>query len=42
MRRLKQLEGENSKLRRMVADVSLDKEMLRDVVRRLRRIRENL
>jgi putative transposase len=32
MRRLKQLEEEN--LRRLVADLSLDKEMLQDVVRR--------
>jgi hypothetical protein len=30
MRRLKQLEDENSKLKRMVADLSLDKEMLQD------------
>ena len=28
MRRLKQLEDENSKLRKVVADLSLDKEML--------------
>jgi hypothetical protein len=28
MRRLKQLEDENSKLRKLVADLSLDKEML--------------
>jgi putative transposase len=34
MRRLKQLEDENSKLKRKVADLSLDKEMLQDVVRR--------
>ena len=34
MRRLKQLEDENSKLRRVVADLSLDKEMLQDVIRR--------
>ncbi len=34
MRRLKQLEEENQRLRRLVADLSLDKEMLQDVVRR--------
>ena len=34
MRRLKQLEDENSKLRKVVADLSLDKEMLQDVIRR--------
>jgi putative transposase len=30
MRRLKQLEDENGKLRKVVADLSLDKEMLRN------------
>lgn len=34
MKRLKQLEDENSRLRKLVADLSLDKEMLQDVVRR--------
>ena len=34
MRRLKQLEDENAKLRKVVADLSLDKEMLQDIVRR--------
>ena len=34
MRRLKQLEEENTRLKRLVADLSLDKEMLQDVVRR--------
>ena len=34
MRRVKQLEEENSKLRKLVADLSLDKEMLQDVIRR--------
>ena len=34
MRRLKQLEDENSKLRKVVVDLSLDKEMLQDVIRR--------
>jgi transposase-like protein len=33
-RRLKQLEEENSRLKRIVADLSLDKEMLQDIVRR--------
>ena len=33
-RRLKQLEDENSKLRKLVADLSLDREMLQDIVRR--------
>ncbi|HEV2718364.1 MAG TPA: IS3 family transposase [Terriglobales bacterium] len=34
MRRLKQLEDENAKLRKVVADLSLDKEMLQDALRR--------
>jgi putative transposase len=34
MRRLKQLEDENSKLRKVVADLSLDKKMLQDALRR--------
>jgi putative transposase len=34
MRRLKQLEDENGKLKKLVADLSLDKEMLQDVLRR--------
>lgn len=34
MKRLKQLEEENSRLERIVADLSLDKEMLQDVIRR--------
>jgi putative transposase len=33
MRRLKQLEDENSKLKKLVADLSLDKAMLQDVLR---------
>jgi putative transposase len=33
MRRLKQLEEENSKLRRIVANLALDKEMLQDDAR---------
>lgn len=32
MRRLKQLEEENAKLKRLVADLSLDKAMLQDVL----------
>jgi putative transposase len=34
MKRLKQLEEENGRLKRNVADLSLDKEMLQDVIRR--------
>jgi len=34
MKRLRQLEEENGKLRKIVADLSLDKAMLQDVVRR--------
>ena len=34
IRRLKQLEEENPKLKRLVADLSLDKTMLQDVLRR--------
>lgn len=34
MRRLKQLEDENAKLRKLVADLALDREMLQDVIRR--------
>ena len=34
MRRLKQLEDENSKLEKIVADLTLDREMLQDVIRR--------
>jgi putative transposase len=34
MRRLKQLEEENGKLKRIVADLSLDKAMLQDVIKR--------
>ncbi len=32
LRRLKQLEEENHRLKRMVADLSLDKQMLQDVL----------
>ncbi len=34
MKRLKQLEEENQRLKKLVADLSLDKEMLQDVLRR--------
>ena len=34
LRRLKELEGENAKLKKLVAELSLDKVMLQDVVRR--------
>jgi len=34
LKRLKQLEEENGRLKRMVADLSLDKDMLQDVIRR--------
>jgi len=34
MKRLKQLEEENMRLRRLAADLALDKEMLHDVIRR--------
>jgi putative transposase len=32
MRRLRQLEDENTKLKKLVADLSLDKAMLQDVL----------
>src|SRR5215470_8978571 len=35
MKRLRQLEEENGKLKKIVADLSLDKEMLQDVIRRI-------
>ena len=34
VRRLKQLESENRRLKQLVADLSLDKEMLQEVVRK--------
>ena len=34
MKRLRELEDENGRLKRIVADLSLDKEMLEDIVRR--------
>ena len=33
MKRLRQLAEENGKLKKIVADLSLDKEMLQDVIR---------
>jgi len=35
LRRLKQLDVENSRLKKMVADLSLDKEMLQDVIQKI-------
>ena len=34
MKRLKQLEGENTRLKKIVADLTLDREILQDVIRR--------
>lgn len=34
MRRLKALEEENTRLKKIVADLTLDREMLQDVIRR--------
>ena len=34
VRRLKQLEDENARLKKIVADLTLDREMLQDVIRR--------
>lgn len=34
LRRLKQLEDENARLKKIVADLSLDKEMLQDVLKK--------
>lgn len=34
MRRLRELEDENSQLKRIVADLTLDREMLQDVIKR--------
>jgi putative transposase len=34
MKRLRQLEEENARLKKIVADLSLDKEMLQDVIKR--------
>ena len=35
VRRLKQLEDENARLKKIVADLSLDKEMLQDVLKKI-------
>ncbi len=34
MRRLRELEQENARLKKIVADLSLDKEMLQDAIKR--------
>ena len=34
MKRLRELEDENARLKRIVADLSLDREMLQDVIKR--------
>ncbi len=34
LRRLRQLEEENSKLKKLVADLSLDKQMLQDILKK--------
>ena len=34
MKRLKQLEDENGRMKKIVADLTLDREMLQDVIRR--------
>ena len=34
MKRLRELEDENSRLKKIVADLALDKEMLQDVMKR--------
>jgi putative transposase len=34
MKKLKQLEDENARLKKIVADLILDREMLQDVIRR--------
>lgn len=34
MRRLRELEDENGRLKKIVADLTLDREMLQDVIRR--------
>lgn len=39
MRRLHELEDENSRLKKIVADLTLDREMLQDVIKRSRRRR---
>lgn len=34
MKKLKQLEDENARLKKIVADLTLDRQMLQDVIRR--------
>jgi putative transposase len=34
MRRMRELEDENGRLKKIVADLTLDREMLQDVIRR--------
>jgi len=34
LRKLKQLEGENNQLKKLVAELSLDKQMLQDVIKK--------
>ena len=34
MKRLRELEDENARLKRIVADLTLDREMLQDVIKR--------
>ena len=34
MRRLRELDDENSRLKKMVADLTIDSEMLQDVIKR--------
>ena len=35
MRRLRELEDENGRLKKIVADLTLDREMLQDVIKRM-------
>lgn len=41
MRRMRELEHENARLKKIVADLSLDKEMLQDVIKRKLATRKN-
>jgi putative transposase len=41
LRRLKQVEAESSRLKKMVADLGLDKEMLQDVIQNEQRVLEH-
>lgn len=40
LRRLRQLEDENARLKQVVADLTLDKQMLQDVLKKVSRARE--